>query len=239
MAVCAEVPHQTLLTYHSFLDREESEAQQEAPRFWGMQVVIFDQEDRVFLRRDPDGHKLEGHLGGGEVFFPNTRPLRFNGVSGGAALAEDPLEVARREMEEELGDHFFGSGRFTFHEDVPVFVCYQEESKQARLLGGLLVTYQAVSQEVERLENIGRFWPLDSVYRRVSPRSANDLFRPAFRVGIWILYQRKQGSAIEEFVREINDAMVERAQYRAEERGIPLDLGVFAEQEHGSFAEAA
>ncbi|MCH7951609.1 hypothetical protein IH980_02665 [Patescibacteria group bacterium] len=68
-----------------------SEVEQEAARFWGIQVVVLGQESRVFLRRDPDGHKLEGHIGGETVYFPNTRNMRFNGVSGGAGFWEDPV----------------------------------------------------------------------------------------------------------------------------------------------------
>lgn len=238
MAVSVEQLQPAVSTHASFLEGADGKPEQVGDRFWGVQVIVFDQDDKVFLRRDPDGHKLEGHVEEQRVYFPNTRELRFNSVSGGAGFWEDPIAAAAREMEEELGSRFLGAGEFKFHEDVPVFACYQEGKERARLLGGLLVTYRATAGEAHTLTGVGRFWPLDSVYRRVSPRSANDLFRPAFRIGIWIMHCKEHGSSLEEFVGAVNSAVVEAARFRSQDRGIPLDPGIFAHRPGNSMAEA-
>ena len=196
-------------------------------RIWGVQVVILDQDNRVFLRRDPDGHKLEGHFGDGGVFFPNSRPLRFNSVSGGASMNEAPSDAARREMQEELGQVFVGNGRFYYHSDVPVFACYQEGKDAGRLLGGLLVTYHASLQETSALQEQGRFWDLDSLYRRVKPGSGSDMFRPAFRTAIWVLHGKVNNHDLGSLIESANRSLIKAAIARTSQKDLKLDLGYF------------
>jgi hypothetical protein len=243
MSVFVEIHRPANERYFSFIEKGKCEVGQSS-RFWGVQVVIFDQEGRVFMRRDPDGNKLEGNIegveefglvgnreiGGYGVFISNSRPRKFNSVSGGAAFKEDPIEAAKREMKEELDGRFLGNGEFVFHDDLPVFACYQEGENRAQLLGGLLVTYHASSEEIGLLSKEGRFWAMETVYRRVTPRSTNELFRPAFRVAIWILYNRDRAGSIEKLVEAVNSAMIDTAIYRSQENGISLSLGIFEEQ---------
>jgi len=196
-------------------------------RIWGVQVVILDQDNRVFLRRDPDGHKLEGHFGDGGVFFPNSRSLRFNSVSGGASMNEAPSDAARKEMQEELGQVFVGNGRFNYHSDVPVFACYQEGKDAGRLLGGLLVTYHTSLHEFSVFQEEGRFWDLNTLYRRVKPGSGSDMFRPAFRTAIWILHGKANNHDFGSLIESANRSLIGAAIARTSQQGLKLDFGYF------------
>src|SRR3972149_1831226 len=116
---------------------------------------------------------------------------------------------------------------FSFHSDVPVFACYQEGKDAGRLLGGLLVTYNASLQETSAFQEEGRFWDLDSLYRRVKPGSGSDMFRPAFRTAIWILHGKVNNHDLGSLIGSANRSLIGAVIARTSQQGLPLDFGYF------------
>jgi hypothetical protein len=218
-----------LFCYPFSADGKEEVAKRDS-RIWGVQVAILNKEGKLFLHKDPDGSKLEAQSGPWGVIYPNPRARRFNSVSGGGG-SEHPLEIAKREMEEELRTHFSGDGKFHFRSDLPVFACYQEKNKKGRLLGGLLVSYTVSPSEEISLQEIGRFWDLALVRRQISSGVRRELFRPAFQVMVEVLYREQNGSkqaAVEDYLQAYNKRIISSVKTRAEKQGVSVDFGVFA-----------
>lgn len=220
-------------TYAHIKNRSPVLAPESAARVWGVQVVIHDGDGRIFMRRDEDGRKTEGHRLKRGVVFTNSRDTRFNSVSGGGAWKENPIVRAHIEMEEELRERYQGQGVFTFLDHVPVFACYQEDSlsREARLLAGVIVKYQATTAEVASLSRIGHFWDATVLSRRTDEIDS-DIFRPAFRLAVGVVSLESTDSPdkndlIAGTIAQYNKEMIDAAVFRAAQEGLFLHRGAF------------
>ena len=222
-----------LATYAHIKDRSPVLAPESVARVWGVQVVLHDGDGRIFMRRDEDGRKIEGHRLKKGVVFTNSRDTRFNSVSGGGAWGEDPLARAHIEMQEELEERYKGQGEFTFLDHVPVFACYQEDSlnREARLLAGVIVKYQATTEEIALLSRVGHFWDA-TVLGRWTGEIDSDIFRPAFRLSVGVVSLASTDSPdtsdlIAGTIAQYNTEMIDAAVSRAAQEGLFLHRGVF------------
>ncbi len=217
-------------TYTHIKERSPVLTPESKARVWGVQVVIHDGDDHIFVRRDEDGKKTEGHRLRQGVVFTNTRNTRFNSVSGGGAWEENPTARAHAEMQEELGEGYTGGGKFTFLDHIPVFACYQEDplNRQARLLAGVIVKYQATEQERASLSEVGRFWDTTDLIRWTNEIDS-DIFRPAFRLAVHVmdLEHTHDDDLIADTIAQYNTEMVAAAAKRVTQEGVFLHRGVF------------
>lgn len=197
------------------------------PREWGVQVVINDKTGRIFVRKDSEEGKIEGHMDELWRFSVSSQTSgRLNGVSGGFGRWEDPASAADRELRQELDGRYSGEGRLQIYNNVPIWACYQERGGKIYLLGGMLVTYEATDAEVARLSECGLFADRDALIEYMKTRESNAASRPAFRTAILVLAYTDHDKAAE-FIDAWNHAIVEAASYQANQRGLKVEYGVF------------
>lgn len=203
----------------------ENQGTEPNQRAYLVQVLITDGKGGYWIHDDPDGHKIEAHLDiiRGEILFPSDRVTRLNAVSGGATADETPIQAAIREMSEEVKGAFSNKGTFIFDENDQVFMCYQEDAQQqtGRLYPGIFVVYQASENEVDSFKHMGRFVPLQDLYRETYP--FNGTYRPAFRLAV-ATQQLKEQTTIETLVATYNTFMIEAVINRAFTQGLKLYL---------------
>ncbi len=200
-------------------------SEQARKRAFGVQMLIFDNRDNLFVWHDPDGHKVEGQVLGETVIFPNSRQARLNASSGGGELYEDLEAVARRELQEEFGDWAIGDGRLDVQNHVPLFICYQENPDNAtgRVLAGVIVHWHLEKGGIEQLSHIGNFWKPDTVIRAMHQRP--EVFRPAFRHAVAVHTINSDSAELQRMTIEYNMRYAHAILERAAE-GIAVDFGV-------------
>jgi hypothetical protein len=160
---------------------------------------------------------------------------RINSAGGGVKPQELVAAATLRELRDELGEEL-GEGELRVRDDFPLLVGYQRRSNNgvgeaAYLMAVVIAEYQATGREVETLTERGMWVSFDHLLEMSKKREANGMFRPAFRTALW-LTGMSRGMAVDRWdhlVGSINTAVIGTSLYDAEQRGIEVNPGLFAQ----------